>query len=705
MPTMKDKLRNLVKQAESQKDTYLIPEDPEKLVAWLETKRKAGHKHLPDLQMKLNLAYLLGQQWLVWDRDKRQFRRPTWRPNDPNAPIRITINKIGGIVERTIARILKEAPDPECRAVSDDETDVGAARVGTRILDHEMDRVGWDVLMVDLYFWVVTIGWSYLHVYWDPSAGSIVGELALEGGEPQTQQTQQVHQGEVVAEMVPAFELSVDPNARTMEDARWAVRTVSLTKEGCYEKYGVVPPSDMPGMTLVDEVYALTTTAREDRPLVDGVPVNQLWIRPGSRIAPEGAVITWVGTTVLEQKPYPYEHGKLPFVQFDLLPGMGMREGRTWVTDLIAIQADYNDARSREAAIRRVMTPKIVFPVGSIDQQRLSSRIEAIPYNQNGNPPNYLMPDARWMAQHETVMNRAQSEMGERAGQADVSSGTAPASMPAASVMALQEADDTKLAISLKLMSKGISQVGWQWLMLVRQFWQEPRIVRTWSQEGDLEVGDFVGSDLGNTLDVHVSTESALPKSKAARMNLLMELLQIPGMFTNPRDFLKQLDMPGISPLLAAMSIDNKQAERENAKMAKGDWVGVQVHEWDNHQVHLQEHNDFRKSEEYEKLYIAALQEAQTQQPGQATQLVAYIDAHVDMHQQMFVAQQMGQPQLPGQPGGPPGGAHPPPSSPGEGGGESQATQIHQAAGIGGPGEPGVVPGIAPDEQAARMGS
>jgi hypothetical protein len=714
MATIVDRLKNLASNERSAPDKWVLPDgsEPGKLIAWLEDHRKKGFKHMPDLQMKMNLAYLLGHQWIVWDRDRRQFRRPQWRPNDPNAPVRITINMIGGIVERTIARLLKEAPDPECRPVSDDETDTHAADVGSRILDHEMDRVGWDVIMVELYFWVVTLGWSFLHVYWDANAGTVVGEVAsLEGGENETaaQEASEVHQGEVCVEMVPAFELSVDPNARKMEAARWAIRTVSLTKEGCFEKYGVVPPTDLPGMTLVDEVYALTDKAREDRPYVETVSVHQLWIRPGSRIAPDGAVITWAGTTVLEKKDFPYDHGELPFVQFDLLPGMGMREGRTWVTDLIQIQADYNDARSREASIRRVLTPKLVFPVGAIDQQRISSRVELIPYNQNGNPPNYLMPDSRWMAQHETVMDRAKGEMGDRAGQADVSSGNAPASMPAASVMALQEADDTKLAISRKLMGRGISKTGWQWLMLVKQFWQEPRIVRTWSQEGDMEVMDFLGADLGQTMDVHVSMESALPKSKAARMNILMQLLQIPGMFTNPRDFLKQLDMPGISPLLAAMSIDNKQAERENSKMLQGDYLGVRVNEWDNHTVHIQEHNDFRKGQEYEKLMIMSLNEEQTGTPGPATQAVAFIDAHVDMHQQAITMQQMAPPQLPGQPGGAPGTTTPPPQQPqpGEDQGQTlpeQETAINQTAGIGGPAEPGAVPGVPADTQAASMG-
>lgn len=709
---VRDRLMADAAKEKSEVTHFTMPvDDPERLVAWLEAKRKRGNKRMPDLQMKMNLAYTLGHQWIVWDRDRRQFRRPQWRPNDPNAPVRITINKIGGIVERTIARLLKEAPDPECRPTSDDEDDVGAAQVGTRILDHEMDREKWDTKLIDLYFWVTVLGWSYLHVYWDPNAGTILGELpmgALGGdGENPAQDAAEdqpgmvIHTGEVVCEVVPAFELAVDPNARKMEEARWAVRTVSLTKEACWEKFGVVPDTDITGRTLVDEVYALTDKARNDRPYVDTVAVHQMWIAPGTRMAPDGAVVTWAGTTILEQREFPYDHKHIPFIQFDLMPGLGTREGRTWLNDLIPIQADYNDARSREASIRRMMVPKMLYPIGSMDPQRVSSRFEMIPYTPTGNPPNLMMPDGRWMAPHEAVMTRSQAEMGERAGQADVSNGSAPASMPAASVMALQEADDTKLAISMKHLSKGISQTGWQWLMLVKQFWQEPRIVRAWSQEGDIEAESFIGSDLGQQLDVHVSAESSLPKSKAARMNLLMELVQIPGMFTNPRDFLKQLDLPGISPLLASMSVDNKQATRENAKLCDG--IAVQVNYWDNHPVHIQEHNDFRKTEMYEKIATAAVTG-----DSMAQQVVQAFNAHVQVHEEQMVAQQQMGPQLPGQPDGQPGSVNPPPdpAAPTPHGQAPAGSErgIHQRSGVGGPGEPGVVPGIPADQQAARLG-
>jgi len=446
------------------------------------------------------------------------------------------------------------------------------------------------------------------------------------------------------------------------------------------------------------------------------VPVHQFWMKPGGRACPEGMVVTYAGNQILEgPMPFPYEHGRLPFVQFDMLPGLGCREGRTWVTDLIPIQADYNDSRSREASVRRVLTPKIIAPAGAIDPQRITSRVEVITYAQTGQKPDLLMPDSRWMAQYEQNMNRANQELADRAGQSDVSSGQAPAGTPAAAIMALQEADDTKLAVSSKQLEKGVEQSGWMILQLVRQFWQEPRICRTWSEDGDLEVYQFMGSDVGEQMDVNVDSDSALPRSKSARIQLAQQLWQ-EKIVTDPNLYIRIMDLPGMDFVSENINVDARQAQREHGKLIRGEDVAVNT--FDNHMAHLQEHNNLRKSEDYEKAPV---------------EIKAVIDAHCAVHEEMAMAQ-LQSPLPPGTPYmpdlmNPPGtdqkwsgvgtpvptdgsipgegiDAGPPTGPPGTPGNPAPTgiMPAAQAAGIGGAFRPGPVPGIPEDVQNARMG-
>lgn len=679
------------------------------LTKWLEERLEKGKSVIPEFQMKLNLAFVLGHQWLVWDRNQRQFRRPRSRPDDPNAAVRITANKVGGVVERTVSKLTKNAPIPEVRPASDDENDLSAARVGTRILTHEMERLHWRKWLADFLFWPTTLGWSYAHVRWDPQAGEKIGNRRDPDGNVTDDP---LHMGEVCLEKVPAFELVVDPNAMSMDEAKWCVWTRRMSAEAIFERYGVEihDQGDFDsGRTLVQEVQSLAD-ASYDEAKQEFIAVNQFWMVP-CRAAPEGMVVTWTGREILEERrPFPYEHGKLPFIQCDLLPGLGTREGRTWVNDLIPLQVDYNDARSREATFRRQLAPKIIFPAGSIDPNRLTSRVEAIPYNPTGQPPQAWDPPSNWMQMQEVVMQRASEEIGERAGSSEVSQGHAPSTMPAAAILALQEADDTKLAVSATNLADFTSRVGYQVLLLCRQFWREERTVRVYSEDATLDVRRYRGSDIQNRLDVHVTPESALPRSKSARVQLLMEL-QARGMFQGkPQEFVRALDLPGMDAIVRDMDLDEKRQAREISHMLEGQ--DAEVYPWDNHAVHLYKLNEFRKTVDYEML---------------DDETKGRIDAHASVHEGMLNPQ-MGVP-TPGtnddpamQQGGAVGeggptaagpymdpltGMPPNPTAVAAGQTPSPVTDdgIYKQAGIGqAAGQPGRVPGIPADNQASSMG-
>lgn len=581
----------------------------EALLAWLKRKQELGKLRIPDLQMRLQMAFVLGHQWAIWDKTQGKFQQPKNRSNDPNPPVRITANKIGSIVERSIAKLTKQAPMPAARPISDGNDDADAARVATRIIEHELDRMKWEAMLTRFYFWPVTLGYSFLHVYWDPDAGPEVGKLNEVGKLAQPgEDARSVKQGNVCIDIVPAFELSVDPNAHdSMEEALWCLRTTSWSREAVWDKWGVNPEAPEYGRSLADDVYALATNGEgvtgtyQSKNNSDYVYVHQFWMKP-CRAAPQGLVVTWCGSTILEKKEkFPYEHGRLPFIQFDLLPGLGTREGRTWVTDLIPLQIDYNDARSREATIRRLLAPKILAPTGSIDPQRVTARVEVITYAPTGEKPTMMIPDSGWTQQFEEGMLRADQEMGDRAGQSDASAGRAHASQPAASILALQEADETKLAISEKQLNAGIERVGWQLLRLVKQFWSEDRTVRTWSDaDGMVEMYHYSKANLSDELDVHIAGESGVPRSQAARAQLALDLHSrgIPP-FTDPQVLMKFIDIPGADIVMDALNVDTRQAHRENGWLLMGH--PVEIHLFDKHFVHIMEHADEMKSIDYEQ--------------------------------------------------------------------------------------------------------
>lgn len=693
----------MASQAQTPAQQFTPPANVAQLIEWLTHKHDIGRPAVTEAQMKLNLAFVLGYQWVTWDQRIRAYVRPRIDVSDPNAPVRLTSNKIAPLLERTVAKLTKSAPEPECRPVSDNDNDVSTARVGDRVLSSELNRLKWKPWLQQFMFSPGITGFAYAHVWWDPSDGS---KVADEDGDDDA-----LFEGNICLDIVPGFELRVDPAAKTMTAAKWAVRETTMTRESAWERWGVTLQGGG-RRSLAMEVMALGNNA-DARPMgQDWVQVKQFWMVP-CRAAPKGLVVTWAENEIIEKKVFPYEHGRLPFVQCNFLPPLeGMREGRTIVTDLIPLQVDYNDALSREATIRRQLTPKLIAAVGSVDPQRITSRVEVIEWLPTGPPPSLEQPNAAWAQQFEIGMNRDDKDMGERAGISDASTGQTASSAPAAGILALQEADDTKLAVTATELAQFIADVGWQILMLAKQYWAEERTVRTWSDEDVLEAYRYLGSDIDDQLDVHVSAESALPKSKSARAQLFLELAaRYPQVF-QAQDLIRMLDVPGTDFITRTLDADTRKQYREIGQMLQGKTCEVQA--FDNHQIHLQVLNNFRKSTDYENLPIeqqamfdahAAVHESlvlkqlgiavPTPQPTQdpaAMQQADRASAGPASGQVGTTSPYLTDP-MTGQPGDPMAAA------------SGQAPSTAEIAGIGqAAGQPGRVPGIPVDNQAASMG-
>ena len=105
---------------------FIPPKNHDELIAWLNAKRTLAEQQLPHLRFKLNLAFVLGHQWIAWDPRRRAWARPTVQSDDVNAPVRLVVNKVASIVERAVAKLTKENPLPECRPASDDANDATA---------------------------------------------------------------------------------------------------------------------------------------------------------------------------------------------------------------------------------------------------------------------------------------------------------------------------------------------------------------------------------------------------------------------------------------------------------------------------------------------------------------------------------------------------------------------------------------------------
>jgi hypothetical protein len=168
----------------------------------------------------------------------------------------------------------------------------------------------------------------------------------------------------------------------------------------------------------------------------------------------------------------------------------------------------------------------------------------------------------------------------------------------ASAIAYLQEENDTRLYNTIASIEAAVANAGKQSLHLVQQYWDTERIVSTVSKTNLQGAIKFKGADLKNNTDYRVVADSMAPRSRAAKQASILEMIKM-GMVA-PELGLKHLNMSETNTMYDEMQLDSNQAGRENLIMSDG--KEVIPNEWDNHQVHVTEHTNYMKSQEFELL-------------------------------------------------------------------------------------------------------
>jgi len=195
----------------------------------------------------------------------------------------------------------------------------------------------------------------------------------------------------------------------------------------------------------------------------------------------------------------------------------------------------------------------------------------------------------------------------------EVSQGTAPSGVSSGvAIQLLQEQDDTKLAPSIMKYSRWKQKYLSYLLKLVKYHYTEERTVKLVGEGNRMEAVDFRGADLTST-DIRFEDQSLTQLSNAARKQYIVELIGM-GVLNPQMDkdlIIRMLELGITDELYDAAEVDVQQALNENSAWAKRDFSPI-TREYFNHEVHIGQHNKFRKSEEYfsltpeEQLFIDA---------------------------------------------------------------------------------------------------
>ena len=457
--------------------------------------------------------------------------------------------------------------------------------------------------------------------------------------------------GKICRERVTPFHVYVpDLLAENLQDQPYLIHVMTKSPLWVKTTYGIeAQPDTRASNTILDAATLITKGGQEH---LDSCLVKEVWIKPnGHKDFPQGGMLTVVGDRVVQQyETWPYPFPEYPFYKYNGIPTGGFYSDST-VVDLIPLQKEYNKKRSQALEIQNSMgKPKLLYQQGSVDPKRISSEPgQSVGYRAGFEAP-IIMDGAEVPMSFTNEMEQLASEFDDLSGQHEISRGqTNTSNLTSGTAIAyLQEQDDTKLNYQVAAIENACELMGKHYLAFAGNFWEEDRLIRTTGKNNSYEALHWKRGILRGNTDVKIQTGSALPFSKAATQALLTELMQ--NGFLDPQTGLEMMNFGNIDKALDVALVDKRQAMRENMKMSdlpdkmtslllnpapgpngeppyelpgqpdpvtgkpgkpiqmNGDGTPFQpqppvpVNSWDDHEQHIQWHNHYRKSQEFELL-------------------------------------------------------------------------------------------------------
>jgi len=540
---------------------------------WDQLLRAAKSARLPyDRDMWLNLAFYLDEQYAEWHSDASTIRHIPRQAGFEHAP-RPVQNKIMHFVLQNHSSALKDRPTADVQPATDDPMDVSDAAVSLAYLRWLFDaqNVDYDARLSEATLWSMVAGEGYLKSTFNPRTGL----------------------GEVVAPS--PFTVYPDPYATTFKDCRYVFHSQFMDVEQVYDIYGKeVKPNQV---EKADIIKAQLMREMGQAPVLSGATVNELWMKP-SRRYPEGVFVVWTGNdSLIEPDKLPYEHKHLPFVQIGSVPRPGTPHYSSPVKYLRAPQMELNKYHAQRITVRENFSnPKWwIDSALELEQDPDNSPNQILRGNSQGGTlkPELLMPTSMPGGDEGGFIVE---EMMHTAGLHEVSQAQVPGRVESSKAIALlRESDDDRLAELHRTIKSATTEMAWQQLELARQYVKTEIIVATYSKDGIPEVKKFKGEHAKPGQRVRVTMGTGLARSRAAKEEQVYRMVEL-GIISDPQVVAELLDVPvgTISPSKAA---DIRLARNENLTIAAGD--AVKPNSWDDHAIHLREHNNYRKTQDY----------------------------------------------------------------------------------------------------------
>lgn len=626
-------------------------------------------------QWYLNMAFYQGRQWVTFMPNASQTPGLSNRLVTPPAPpyrVRSVVNRVRSVVRTELSRMTSNKPNASVVPASSEDEDLFAAQAGEQVWESLYATKNLPTVFKRAAFWTSVCGVGYVKCWWDKNVVTKDSTGKECRGDIQYAPVSPFH---LYVPDLTEEELENQPyviNAYT--------KPVEWLKQAFGRDFSpsVVAANEIVENGFLN-LAAAGKEAKPDSCLVLEVWVkaggSKYFPQGGMVTVVDSKVVQ------IKRDGLPYAHKQYPFIKFENMPTGGYYPASVIEDVIpIQRELNRTRSQIIEAK-NRMAKPQLIAPKGSVDPAKITSEPGiVIQYRPGLAPPQPLplQPLPGYVLQE---IDRSLADIEDVTSQHQVSKGAAPPGVTAATAISyLQERDDSVLAPTYQSIEAGWEKIAKQSMSHVVQFWEVKRTIQVTGVDGSFDSIALKGADIEKGLDIRVEAGSALPVSKAARQALLMDLmsqgmldpkqgmkmmeiggvkklyeelavderqaqrenlrmrsLEIQDIEAHMQQAQAELDaqtmqppmpgmegmmppgMPGMPPQMGQppMQQGTQSVDMQSGEPLLTPQSMIPVNTWDNHEVHIEVHNRFRKGQAFELL---------------PDEIKAQFEAHVSMH-------------------------------------------------------------------------
>lgn len=547
-------------------------------------------------QWKLNLAFYKGRQYSYYNRSTRRIESlPVEDGEKPRYRVRLVSNQIIAGAHSLLAKFTKTKPNLFASPASGSDSDVKAAQMAEKLLEHWWKDLCLDDRLEEAILWSIITGQGYWKISWDEHAGKSMRFLLGPDGQPILEEAladafraelrrfgveaeeKVAYMGDIKVEAISPFDVYLDPSAKVFDDCKYAICVHYLDPEEIKTRWGVEVTADSVS-EAPDASIPMINAQDAIEPNVKQVFVG--YFLPTAAM-PNGRYVVWIDSPkkILQDESWPYPFNELPLVKF---PGMrvpGAIYDTSTVEQAIPLQKELNRTLSQIVEYKNLtIKPRVWAPTGSVTTRITSEPGALYEYNPIGEhkPEIEKLPTMPpYVFEHLTGIRNA---LREAFGIQDITEGTPPPNVEAGiAIDLLQEMATDRIMPTMKLIENALARAGQQMLSFAQQYYKEPRMMKVYGPGGRSQSRRFTQADIQGGISVVVETGSGLPRTRAGRQARILDYID-KGIL-RPDQAFKYLDLADMDGIAQSFAADEDQANREHDKLIEGDILNTMSYE------------------------------------------------------------------------------------------------------------------------------